>query len=365
MVDAKHLLQIKIEPDYEALKANLLRKGTPARVHYMELFEDYEIKLAVNKLFGVWDSIDENDPYCHWKREIEMQRFLGYDCVAGGVAWSGFPRDTIPVEDANIVKDQKRQARNWTDEHRGPIGNWEDFEKYPWPDPKSIRTDGLEWLAKNLPDGMGIYAGCHSVFEQVTWLFGYETLCMSLYDQPDLVDAMFERIGSLLYEVAKVLVQMDKVDIIFGGDDMGFKTATMISAQALIEKSFPWHKKMAAIAHEHGKIYILHSCGNLDEVMEALIEDVKIDGRHSFEDEIEPVTQAKRKYGDRIALLGGIDVNFLCLANEPEIRQRVRDTLDVCMPGGGYCLGSGNSVTNYIPVENYLIMLDEGRKYGF
>jgi uroporphyrinogen decarboxylase len=138
----------------------------------------------------------------------------------------------------------------------------------------------------------------------------------------------------------------------------------MISAQALIEKSFPWHKKMAAIAHEHGKIYLLHACGNLDEVMETLIEDVKIDGRHSFEDEIEPVTEAKRKYGGRIALLGGIDVNFLCLANESEIRKRVRNTLDVCMPGGGYCLGSGNSVTNYIPVENYLIMLDEGRKYG-
>jgi uroporphyrinogen decarboxylase len=292
-----------------------------------------------------------------------MQKFLGYDCVAGGVEWSGFPRNIISVEDENIVASQKRQARHWTDEHQGPIGSWQDFEKYPWPDPKSIRTDNLEWLAENLPDGMGIYAGCHSVFEQVTWLFGYETLCLSLYDQPDLVDAMFERIGSLLYEVAKVLVQMEKVDILFGGDDMGFKTATMISAQALIEKSLPWHQKMAALAHEHGKIYILHSCGNLDELMESLIEDVKIDGRHSFEDEIEPVTEAKPKYGDRIALLGGIDVNFLCLANESEIRSRVRDTLDFCMPGGGYCLGSGNSVTNYIPVENYLVMLDEGRKY--
>jgi uroporphyrinogen decarboxylase len=33
------------------------------------------------------------------------------------------------------------------------------------------------------------------------------------------------------------------------------------------------------------------------------------------------------------------------------------------MPGGGYCLGTGNSVANYIPLENYLAMVDEGRLY--
>jgi uroporphyrinogen decarboxylase len=29
------------------------------------------------------------------------------------------------------------------------------------------------------------------------------------------------------------------------------------------------------------------------------------------------------------------------------------------MEGGRFALGSGNSVTNFVPVENYLIMLDE------
>jgi uroporphyrinogen decarboxylase len=75
-----------------------------------------------------------------------------------------------------------------------------------------------------------------------------------------------------------------------------------------------------------------------------------------------PVTQAKQKYGDRIALLGGIDVDFLCRADEKTIRKHARETLEICLVGGGYCLGTGNSVANYIPVENYLIMLDEGRR---
>ena len=42
----------------------------------------------------------------------------------------------------------------------------------------------------------------------------------------------------------------------------------------------------------------------------------------------------------------------------------MRHTLDLCMPGGGYCLGTGNSVANYIPLDNYLAMLDEGRRWG-
>ena len=94
------------------------------------------------------------------------------------------------------------------------------------------------------------------------------------------------------------------------------------------------------------------------------MDDVKIDGKHSFEDTIEDVREAKRTYGRRIALLGGIDVDFLCRADEDAIRRRVRDTLDVCQPGGGYGLGTGNSVANYIPLDNYLTMVDEGRLYG-
>ena len=193
---------------------------------------------------------------------------------------------------------------------------------------------------------------------------GYEGLCLALHDQPALVDAMFERVGSLFLSVCRVLVQVPRVEILFGGDDMGFKTKTMIKPRDLIEKSFPWHQRMAALAHESERLYLLHACGNLSEVMESLIGMVGIDGKHSFEDEIEPVTDAKRRYGDRIALIGGIDVDLLCRGTEEEIRRRVREVLDACQPGGGYCLGSGNTIANYIPLENYLIMLDEGRRYA-
>ena len=358
------MFDISLKPDYEALLANLRRQGTPQRVHFLELFLDGEIKTAIADRFGIGADIAADDPHRQLKFEIELQRFLGYDYVSCGVGGIAFPRQLLPSEDTTQQEGQQRDQRNWTDEHTGPIKGWPEFEEYPWPDPAHIDTSALEWLSEHLPEDMCITAGCHSVFEQVTWLMGYENLCYQIYDAPDLVDAMFARIGAILHEVAKVLVQFERVEIFFGGDDMGFKTGTMIGADMLIEKSFPWHRKNARLAHASGKLYVLHACGNLLEVMDSLIDYVEIDGRHSFEDTIEPITLAKQRYGGKIALLGGIDVDFLCRAAEADIRQRVRDTLDICQPGGGYCLGSGNSVTNYIPVESYLAMMDEGRQYS-
>ena len=358
------LLDIPIKPDYEAFLANLRREGTPKRVHYQELFLDGEIKRSIINRYGIGSGTTEDDPYYHWKLEIELQRFLGYDYVSCGIAGGGFPRELLHTDDTSDEEGQRRQQRNWTDEHKGPINSWEDFEKYPWPDPANFNTNILEWLSANLPDDMCIVSGCHSIFEQVTWLMGYEFLCYAIHDTPDMVDAMFNKIGSIFYEVAKLLAQLDRVEILFGGDDMGFKSASMIAPEILINKSFPWHKKNAQVAHEAGKLYLLHSCGNLSLLMDSLINYVHIDGRHSFEDEIESVVEAKKKYGSQIAVLGGIDVDFLCRSNEEQIRKRVRETLDICQPGGGYCLGSGNSIVNYMPVDNYLTMMDEGRRYA-
>ena len=121
--------------------------------------------------------------------------------------------------------------------------------------------------------------------------------------------------------------------------------------------------RMAEMSHAAGRPYLLHACGNLAEVMDDLIDDVGIDAKHSFEDTIESVIDAKRLYGDRIAMLGGIDIDFMCRADEDAVRRRVRETLDACHEGGGYVLGSGNSIANYVPLSNYLAMQDEGARY--
>ena len=90
-----------------------------------------------------------------------------------------------------------------------------------------------------------------------------------------------------------------------------------------------------------------------------------IDAKHSFEDKILPVEEAYRRWGDRISILGGVDMDLLARGSEEQVRKRVREILGVCgTKGTGYCLGSGNTAANYIPRENFLAMLDEGRRWN-
>ena len=88
------------------------------------------------------------------------------------------------------------------------------------------------------------------------------------------------------------------------------------------------------------------------------------DARHSFEDAIEPVWEAKARWGGRIALLGGFDMDKLCRMSVREVRRHTRLLIERCAPGGGWALGTGNSVANYVPVENFLAMLGEGLAAG-
>ena len=89
------------------------------------------------------------------------------------------------------------------------------------------------------------------------------------------------------------------------------------------------------------------------------------DAKHSFEDKIMPVEEVSRRWGDRISVLGGVDMDLLGRGSEAEVRRRTREILDSCAGRGtGYSLGTGNSVANYIPAENYLAMLDEGRRWN-
>lgn len=354
--------KVPVDPDVGELIEVLLRRHVPRRVHHVELFLDAEIKDAVCRRFGLETGFDGADPLAEARRDIALHAFLGYDMFRVGLARKTvFPTATISAPDTTSGRGQQRAERAWQEEHRGPIRGWKDFEAYPWPKISDLDLSAVEWLEKNLPDTMGWYELTAHVFEILSFLLGYETLCYAVVDHPDLVDAILEKVGAFYVEFTRLLADFPKAAVIWGSDDLGFHSGTMMSPDFLRAKILPWHARCAQVARSKGKPYLLHSCGKLDAIMDDLIGEVGIDGKHSFEDAIQPVTEAKKLYGNRIALLGGIDMDFLCRSSEPEIRRRVRDTLGACLQGGGYCLGTGNTVANYVPLDSYLAMVDEGR----
>ncbi|NCO37286.1 MAG: uroporphyrinogen-III decarboxylase-like protein [Armatimonadetes bacterium CG_4_10_14_3_um_filter_66_18] len=343
------------QPNFDRVLTVLRREGEPDRVPFFELFHDAQVIEAIMERPIPGDQ-DE------WRRyRIEFMTKLGYDYVVGCHTF-GFPGKAALL--ADDTADLSRGKRGWADEHSGPIANWEDFEKYEWPQVTDATFEDLQELAPLLPDGMKVTATLPGgPFENLSRLFGYEPLCFALIEQRDLVQAVIDRICEGDLTVYRGLCEMDHVGALWLNDDLGFKTQTMISPADLRQYVFPCYKRLVDYAHEHGKLVMLHSCGNLREVMDDIV-DCGLDAKHSFEDVIQPVPDFKRQHGGRIAALGGIDVDMLCRGTEDEVRRYTRNVLEQCAPGGGWALGSGSSVANYIPIPNFLAMLDEGRTAG-
>jgi uroporphyrinogen decarboxylase len=285
---------------------------------------------------------------------------LGYDFVRFEQGL-GFDVNRLVVAD---TAPGSHKQRAWADEHHGSIQSWEDLERYPWPAVSEMDFFPFEYINAHLPDGMGLMT-CHAggIFEHVSQIMSLEGICLALYDDPGLVRAVAEKIGELMVAFYAHLLDLDRVIVIFQGDDMGFRTGTLISPHDLKRYFLPWQKRFAAMAHERGIPYFLHSCGNLETIMDDLISDVQIDGKHSFEDAILPVEEFQARYGDRIAVLGGIDVDILAAASSERVRERTRFLMETCGGRGRYAIGSGNSIPSYIPVENYLAMVDEAVGY--
>jgi uroporphyrinogen decarboxylase len=238
------------------------------------------------------------------------------------------------------------------------------MEDYPWPKIADFPCDRLDDAPEFLPDGMKIIIiGPGGVLENAVSLVGYENLCLLVFDDPDLVQEIFDRIGTALVEYYRTAAQYDAVGAVWANDDWGFKTQTMLAPDDMRRYVIPWHARIAEVAHEAGKPTILHSCGCLDSVEEDIIETIKHDGRHSYEDAICPVEDVYERLVGRIAVIGGMDMDFVCRSAPEDVYKRAKAMLERVADRGGYALGTGNSVPEYIPDENFFAMLSAAWEY--
>jgi uroporphyrinogen decarboxylase len=336
------------QPDFRRFLQAVRRQGEPDRVPFVELGVDREIMEAVLE-----------QPVATVADEVRFWHALGYDyaSIKVNIPWTR-RRDLAP-DTAALPHAQ----REWVNVHAALVTTRAEFEAFHFPTQAEVDYGPVAEALRLAPDGLGVVGRVSGVLENAMFTLGFEGLSYLLADDPDLVRDTVDRIGSVLLSAVETLARMDGVGAVFFGEDMGFKTATMVSPAALRELIFPWHRRIVAAAHARGKPILLHSCGNLRAVMEDVIA-IGWDAKHSFEDVILPITEAKDLYGGRIAVLGGIDMDLLSRGSEEAVRARVREVLAHCAPGGGFAIGSGNTVANYVRVGNYLAMLDAAWRVG-
>jgi hypothetical protein len=118
-----------VTPDWEEILACIQRKGTPRRVHAIELEMDYEVREEIIQRYDLGEGLHPSDP----RRIIRLQRFLGYDYV---YAW---PEGVDPflgsiwMKTKDSAELERSYGRMFQNEHKGPVTNWEEFEAYPGP----------------------------------------------------------------------------------------------------------------------------------------------------------------------------------------------------------------------------------------
>ncbi len=336
--------KIKRDVHYSNFIKAVTRKGKPG---YLPFYEHLASRSFIReKLKGSLDAV-ESDSY--------LESYVNF--------WVDMGFDVVPIEvqpKFNMPKITHAPAINSrTSEERVIFTNREDFEKYIWPDESNPFDSSIfERTARFLPDGIKLVAGaCGGPYEWASSMMGTIGMSYLLEDDPELVKMVFNKIGDVHVACNKILAQMDFVCAQRQGDDLGFKTSTFLPPHLLRDFVFPTYKKIADIAHKAGKPFILHSCGNLNDVYEKNIA-CGVDAKHSFEETIMPVYDFKAAYIDRITPLGGLDVDFICRHSREDIREYTIKHIEKCFFDGYWALGTGNSLTNYMPVENYMAILE-------
>lgn len=328
------------KPDFNNI-IKALKLETPDRPTNMELFLNNDLYEDVTGEKCPSDFIERNQFI------IRAFRALGYD-----YATINTPPD-LYFESVEVdVKDTKSLN------HKAVIYDEKSFNDYRWPNAKDYDYSYL--LPENLKliDGMkAVCIGPGGELENLISLLGYDNLCIMIYENPEVVKMIADKIGGILCDYYENCVKYDTVGTCYVNDDWGFKTQTMLSPKHMREYIIPWHKKMTEIIHAGNKYAIMHSCGMPWEVMDDIIYDIKSDAKHSFEDNITPVEQAYEKMKNKIAVVGGIDINFLCTKTPKEVYDRAVSLLKQTKKDGGYLLGSGNSIPEYIPRESLFAML--------
>lgn len=251
-----------------------------------------------------------------------------------------------------------------------------DIESYPlWPDlgdPRIAAGKRDEAIAHR-QEGFAVVAGLGAggrLFHNYSWLRGFNSWLMDMYENPRLYHALAEKILEIGIGYAEAFLPAvaDQADIVYIADDLGTQASTLMSPDAYRTFCKPYHRRLIeAIRREapHAKI-LLHSCGAIRPLIPDLIE-VGVDVLNPVQPKaagMQPLS-VKRTFGSELSFMGGLDIQELLPFGTPEeIRQGVRELIEAYGPGGGYVFAPGHEILPEVKPASIVAMYDAAREFG-
>jgi len=245
-----------------------------------------------------------------------------------------------------------------------------EIHAYPWPNPRWIDVSRVRAEAEEYGGKYAILGGDWSpFFHDAIDLMGMENLYLKMYDEPELVDAVFRHLVDYYAEVSQRIFDATgpAVDIFFIGNDFGSQRGPLLGEGLFRRFVLPHLQRLINLGHDYGLKVMLHCCGGFAPLIPTMIE-VGLDGLHAVQPSCHGMDLAtlKSAFGKKMLFNGAIDSHHVLIRGTPEyVREKTREVLTLMMPGGGYVAGASHDwILEETPLENVLAMFDAIREFG-
>jgi uroporphyrinogen decarboxylase len=340
-----------LNPNFERI-VTTFKNQEPDRVPLGDFWADKEAKEA---FLG--------KPVDDLTTEIEFWYRAGFDFVP---LPSGLIAPAQSLGKVSKVREDGKEGsvREWADESDGLIKNETDFEHYDWPSPNAYSIEKYEKAAKLLPTGMKLCLIVGKIYTPAWMLMGAENFYIAIRKRSPLVEKLIQRIGELQCAIYEKILENVDIGGVFSSDDIAHNGGLFVPLEFLKKNIFPWYKRIGDICRDKGIFYVCHSDGKMTDVLDDLIE-LGFNGIHPIQPNVMDIRQIKERFGKKLCLLGNLDLEFpLATGTENDVKKEVKRLIRDLAPGGGYMLSSSNSITNFIPVNNFKAMIEGVFEYG-
>lgn len=212
-----------------------------------------------------------------------------------------------------------------------------ELDRLSWPDPDDARffADLLHLRAD--PDLLLMSRHPFAIYERAWLLAGMQPLLAAMADFPDRVDELFARIGAFEEGIARRYVQLG-VEAAWICDDYGMNSAMMFSPAMWDRFVRPHLERVVRCYHDAGALVVLHSCGNITPLVEALVE-VGIDVLDPLQPNCNRLDQVRRLTAGRVCLCGGVEASTLLAGDVVTTSLRTHERIGQLGKQGGYIVG--------------------------
>jgi uroporphyrinogen decarboxylase len=213
--------------------------------------------------------------------------------------------------------------------------------------------------------GLFTYASFYTGFTRTCDMCGTDTVLMAMADDPGWVQDMLMTRAQLCLRMAEEMMARGfDFDAVWLWDDLGFKHRSFFSTDMYRELVMPAHTLICDAFKARGKFTILHSCGYIAELAPLIIE-TGFDCLQPIEVKAgNDVLDLKRRYGDRLAFMGGIDVRAMAHQDPAIIEREIAGKLPIMKQGGGYIYHSDHSIPDNVSLQQYRRVMDLVARHG-